>query len=420
MDILKELNDRGLLYQISHPDLLAERLKEGKSIILYVGFDPTADSLHIGSLLPILVLRRFQIAGHKPIALVGGGTGMIGDPSGKAGERKLNQLETVLEWSDKLKTQLEHFLDFETTDNPAIMANNYEWLNRLSLIDFLRDIGKHFNIAYMIAKDSVKSRLETGISFTEFTYMLLQSYDFLNLFKKYNCELQVGGSDQWGNITAGVELIRKIENRQAYGVTHPLVEKADGTKFGKTEEGTIWLDANRTSPYRFYQFWINSDDRDVIKYLKYFTFLTIDEINEIEAEFKENPGKRLAQQQLASEVTRLVHGDAAFQSVQKISEALFYGNIKELSARELSDAFEGIPSFEISGTMDRNIVNILSEFKICPSKRQAREDVKNGAVYINGERNQSLDRVLEKSDLLHGKHIVIRKGKKKYFLISWK
>ena len=283
MDIFRELQDRGLVYQHTDELALRKRLEEGP-ITLYCGFDPTADSLHIGSLLPILVLKRFQLAGHKPIALVGGGTGLIGDPSGKASERTLNPKEVVEQWARKIKDQLGHFLDFETKESPAIVANNYDWLGSLQVIEFLRDIGKNFPLGTMLAKDSVEARMSKGISYTEFSYMILQSYDYLKLNEVYGCEMQVGGSDQWGNITAGIDLIRRtsvIKCKEMYGLTMPLVTKSDGIKFGKTESGTVWLDAEKTSPYKFYQFWMNTDDRDVVKFLKYFTFLSIGEIQRI-------------------------------------------------------------------------------------------------------------------------------------------
>lgn len=290
----EELKARGLVYQVTDEEALQKQLNE-ESVKLYIGFDPTADSLHIGHLLPILMLRRFQQNGHVPIALVGGGTGMIGDPSFKDAERSLNTLDTVKAWSESIKGQLSRFIDFEDEKNPAILANNYDWLGELSLIDFLRDVGKNFTINYMMSKESVKRRIETGISYTEFAYQLLQAYDFLKLYETEGCLLQLGGSDQWGNITSGIELLRREQEVQGFGLTMPLITKADGTKFGKTEGNAVWLDAEKTSPYEFYQFWINTDDRDVVKFLKYFTFLTLDEIATIEEEFTANPGQRLAQ-----------------------------------------------------------------------------------------------------------------------------
>ncbi|HZI95846.1 MAG TPA: tyrosine--tRNA ligase, partial [Candidatus Paceibacterota bacterium] len=323
MDILDDLKFRGLINQASNLDGLRKEINKGK-ISLYCGFDPTADSLHIGNLVPILTLKRLQIAGHQPIALVGGGTGLIGDPSGKKEERVLNPDEVVEKWSNACKTQLEQFLDFKSKDNPALMANNYDWLGKIKAIDFLRDIGKYFTVSYMLAKESVKARLESGISFTEFNYMVLQAYDFLNLFEKYNCKLQIGGSDQWGNITAGIDLIKKKEGGEVYGLTVPLVSKADGTKFGKTETGTIWLDSKKTTPYQFYQFWINADDKDVIQYLKYFTFLSKEEIENLEKKVQKNPEERESQKVLANKVTSLVHGEKISEFAEKISQKLFY------------------------------------------------------------------------------------------------
>lgn len=395
-----------------------EKLLSEEKIKLYCGFDPTADSLHIGHLLPILMLKRFQEAGHHPIALVGGGTGLIGDPSGKKAERSLNEKEVVKEWSNRIKEQLSRFLDFESDENPAMIANNYEWLGSLDVIQFLRDIGKNFGLNYMLAKETVQSRIETGISFTEFSYMILQSYDFLKLYQTQNCKLQIGGSDQWGNITAGLELIRKTEeDAKAYGLTLPLVTKADGTKFGKTEGGAVWLDKEKTTPYEFYQFWINTDDRDVIKYLKYFTFLSKEEIEELEQEVQTAPEKRAAQKRLAEEVTKLVHGEEALKQAIKISQALFSGSIQQLSAEEIRQGFKDVPSFELKEE-GIGLIDLLVQAKISPSKRQAREDISNGAIYINGERQQKLEYVISEKDKIEGQFTVIRRGKKKYFLIK--
>lgn len=418
MNILQDLEFRGLINQQTDEKGLSELLNS-ESVRLYCGFDPTADSLHIGHLLPVLILRRFQQAGHQPIALVGGGTGLIGDPSGKKAERTLNEKETVAMFSDRIKGQLSRFLDFENGDNQAVIANNYDWIGSLDVITFLRDIGKNFGINYMMAKDSVQSRIESGISFTEFSYMILQSYDFLNLYKTYNCKLQIGGSDQWGNITAGLELIRKSEeDAKAFGLTVPLVTKADGTKFGKTEGGAVWLDAEKTSPYEFYQFWINTDDRDVVKYLKYFTFLSHEEITALEASANEAPEKREAHKALAGEMTELVHGKAALEQAIRISQALFNGNIAELTAGEIKEGFKDVPSYNHSGE-EVGLIDLLVESKISPSKRQAREDVTNGAIYINGERIQDLQKVMTEADRIEGQFTVIRRGKKKYTLIQY-
>ncbi|ADF41620.1 MULTISPECIES: tyrosine--tRNA ligase [Priestia] len=418
MDILQDLEFRGLINQQTDEKGLSELLSK-ESVRLYCGFDPTADSLHIGHMLPVLILRRFQQAGHQPIALVGGGTGLIGDPSGKKAERTLNEKETVAMFSERIKGQLSRFLDFEEGENAAVIANNYDWIGSLDVITFLRDIGKNFGINYMMAKDSVQSRIESGISFTEFSYMILQSYDFLNLYQTYNCKLQIGGSDQWGNITAGLELIRKSEeDAKAFGLTVPLVTKADGTKFGKTEGGAIWLDPEKTSPYEFYQFWINTDDRDVIKYLKYFTFLSHEEINELAASAKEAPEKREAQKALAAAMTTLVHGEEALEQAIRISQALFSGSISELTAEEIKQGFKDVPSYTHTGE-DIGLIDLLVESKISPSKRQAREDISNGAIYLNGEREQDLQKTVGAEDRIEGQFTVIRRGKKKYTLIQY-
>lgn len=419
MDVIQDLAFRGLINQVTDEEGLQNFLQNEK-IKLYCGFDPTADSLHIGHLVGVLTLRRFQLAGHQPIALVGGATGLIGDPSGKKAERTLNPKEVVEQYSNSIKEQLSRFLDFEAKENPAQIANNYDWIGNLDLISFLRDIGKSFGLNYMLAKDSVQSRLDAGISFTEFSYMILQSYDFLKLYENEGCRLQIGGSDQWGNITAGLELIRKtVDDAKAFGLTIPLVTKADGTKFGKTEGGTIWLDKEKTSPYEFYQFWINTDDRDVVRYLKYFTFLSKEEIEQIEAEMQEAPEKRLGQKTLAEEVTKLVHGDAAFEQAVKISTALFSGSISELTADEIKQGFKDVPSYEYAGEAEVGLVDLLVMSKISPSKRQAREDISNGAIYVNGERFQDINAVLTETNRIEGEFTVIRRGKKKYFLIKY-
>ncbi|MHC5226651.1 tyrosine--tRNA ligase [Enterococcus sp. LJL99] len=417
-DFFNELKERGLIHQVTDEAALTKQLNE-ESVKLYIGFDPTADSLHIGHLLPILMLRRFQLNGHVPIALVGGGTGMIGDPSFKDAERSLNTLDTVKEWSLSIKNQLSRFIDFEDQTNPAILANNYDWLGEISLIDFLRDVGKNFTINYMMSKESVKRRIETGISYTEFAYQLLQAYDFLKLYETQGCLLQLGGSDQWGNITSGIELLRREQEVQGFGLTMPLITKADGTKFGKTEGNAVWLDAEKTSPYEFYQFWINTDDRDAIKFLKYFTFLSVEEIAKIEQEFNEAPEKRLAQKALAKEVTSLVHGAEAYDQAVRISEALFSGNIKGLSSAEIIQGFKTVPSYTVTAEDSLNIVNILVASGIEASKRQAREDIQNGAIYVNGERLE--DTAIELSDehKIEGQFTVIRRGKKKYFLLKF-
>ena len=416
-DLFQELKERGLVYQTTDEDALVKHLNE-ESVKLYVGFDPTADSLHIGHLLPILMLRRFQQHGHVPIALVGGGTGMIGDPSFKDQERQLNTLETVQNWSQSIKNQLSRFIDFDNEENPAIIANNYEWLGKLSMIDFLRDVGKNFTINYMMSKESVKRRIETGISYTEFAYQLLQAYDFLKLYDNYGCLLQLGGSDQWGNITSGIELMRRERDVQGFALTMPLITKADGTKFGKSEGNAVWLDAEKTTPYEFYQFWINTDDRDVIKFLKYFTFLSLDEIAEIEKEFTAAPETRVAQKALAKEMTTLVHGKEAYEQAVHISQALFSGNIKELSVSEIKQGFKGVPSYIVPQDADLKLLEVLVASGLVQSKRQAREDLQNGAIYINGDRVQDLEYQLSDKDKI-GDIVVLRRGKKKYFLLQF-
>lgn len=417
-DFFQELKDRGLVFQTTDEAALEKQLNE-ESVKLYVGFDPTADSLHIGHLLPILMLRRFQLQGHVPIALVGGGTGMIGDPSFKDQERQLNTLSIVKEWSQSIKDQLSRFIDFDDEKAPAVLANNYDWLGSISLIDFLRDVGKNFTINYMMSKESVKRRIESGISYTEFAYQLLQAYDFLKLYENHGCLLQLGGSDQWGNITSGIELLRREKEVQGFGLTMPLITKADGTKFGKTEGNAVWLDPEKTTPYEFYQFWINTDDRDVIKFLKYFTFLSLTEIAAIEQEFTAAPESRVAQKALAKEVTTLVHGEEKYRQAVHISQALFSGELKTLSSEEISQGFKGVPSYEITTEDGSQLLDLLVVSKIVSSRRQAREDLQNGAIYVNGDRIQSVDYELREEDKLSGKHTIIRRGKKKYFLFTF-
>ncbi len=419
MDILDDLKFRGLINQASNLDGLRKEMNKGM-ISLYCGFDPTADSLHIGHLLPILILKRFQEAGHQPIALVGGGTGLIGDPSGKKEERMLNPQETVEKWSQELKIQLEQFLDFKSKNNPALIANNYDWLGKIKAIDFLRDIGKYFTVSYMLAKESVKARLESGISFTEFNYMVLQAYDFLNLFEKYNCKLQIGGSDQWGNITAGIDLIKKKTEKEAYGLTVPLAAKADGAKFGKTETGTIWLDAKKTTPYQFYQFWINTDDRDVIQYLKFFTFLSKQEIEDLEKKVQKNPEKREAQKTLANNITSLIHGEEAIVTAEKISQKLFYDDIKDFSEKELQMIFESSSPITLQNINEIGLIDLLVEAKVCLSKRQAREDIQNKIIFINGSIYNNAQQTIKKSNSFFDKYLVVKKGKKSYYFVLWK
>lgn len=418
MELLQDLAWRGIIYQQTDEEGIKDALGKEK-ISLYCGVDPTADSMHIGHLLPFLTLRRFQEHGHRPIVLVGGATGLIGDPSGKSEERKLLTLETVQDNVAGIKKQLESIFEFDG-ENGAIMVNNYDWAGSMDIVTFLRDIGKHIGVNYMLAKDTIASRLETGISFTEFTYTILQALDFLHLYENQNCRLQIGGSDQWGNITSGLELIRKMqpEGSKAFGLTIPLVTKADGTKFGKSESGAVWLDPEKTTPYEFYQFWINTADADVVKYLKYFTFLSHEEIEQLEASVQEEPHLRKAQKALAEEMTRLIHGEESLHQAIKISAALFSGDVKNLSASEIKQGFKDVPFFNAS-EVDGNLVDLLVTAKISPSKRQAREDITNGAISINGEKITDAAYSLLESDRIEGQFTIIRRGKKKYTLIKY-
>ena len=417
MDLLKDLAWRGIIYQQTDEEGLKDSLNKGQ-ISLYCGVDPTADSMHIGHLLPFLTLRRFQQHGHRPIVLVGGATGLIGDPSGKSEERKLLTLETVQDNVAGIKKQLESIFEFEG-ENGAIMVNNYDWAGSMDVVTFLRDIGKHIGVNYMLAKDTIASRLETGISFTEFTYTILQAMDFLHLYEHHNCKLQIGGSDQWGNITSGLELIRKVqpEGSKAFGLTIPLVTKADGTKFGKTESGAVWLDPDKTTPYEFYQFWINTADADVVKYLKIFTFLSHEEIEQLEKAVQEEPHLRKAQKVLAEELTRLIHGEDSLQQAIKISQALFSGDVSSLSAAEIAQGFKDVPAY--TSQEEENLVDLLVAAKISPSKRQAREDIANGAVSVNGEKITDSAYALTETDRIEGQFTIIRRGKKKYTLINY-
>lgn len=419
MELLKDMEWRGIIYQETDEEALKEVLNKEK-ISLYCGVDPTADSLHIGHLLPFLTLRRFQAHGHRPIVLVGGATGLIGDPSGKSEERNLQTLEAVQHNAACIQKQLEKVFDF-AGENGAILVNNYDWAGSMDVVTFLRDIGKHIGVNYMLAKDTIANRLETGISFTEFTYTILQAMDFLHLFKDHNCRLQIGGSDQWGNITTGLELIRKMvpEGGKAFGLTIPLVTKADGTKFGKTESGAVWLDPEKTSPYEFYQFWINTSDADVVKYLKFFTFLGHEEIERLEKAVQEEAHLRKAQKALAEEMTRLIHGEESLQQAIKISAALFSGDVKNLSAAEIKQGFKDVPSYEAAGETETNLVDLLVAAKISPSKRQAREDIANGAISLNGGRITETGYVMEDVDRIEGQYTIIRRGKKKYCLIKY-
>lgn len=416
--LLEELQWRGLIYQQTDEQGIEDLLNK-EQVTLYCGADPTADSLHIGHLLPFMTLRRFQEHGHRPIVLIGGGTGMIGDPSGKSEERVLQTEDQVAKNVEGLSAQMHKLFEFGT-DKGAVLVNNRDWLSQISLISFLRDYGKHVGVNYMLGKDSIQSRLENGISYTEFTYTILQAIDFGHLNRELNCKIQVGGSDQWGNITSGIELMRRMYGQtEAYGLTIPLVTKSDGKKFGKSESGAVWLDAEKTTPYEFYQFWINQSDEDVIKFLKYFTFLSKEDINRLEQSRDEAPHLREAQKALAENVTEFIHGKEALDDAIRISEALFKGDLKSLSSKDIKTGFKEVPQVEVSKATT-NIIDVLIESGIASSKRQAREDVNNGAIYINGEREQSVDHNLTDEDKFDNEFTIIRRGKKKYFMVNYK
>jgi len=429
--IIQDLQSRGLIAQTTDIEALDALLNEQK-ISLYCGFDPTADSLHIGHLLPVLALRRFQQAGHTPIALVGGATGMIGDPSFKAAERSLNSAETVAGWVESIRNQLTPFLSFDG-DNAAIMANNADWFGSMNCLDFLRDIGKHFSVNAMLNKESVKQRIErddVGISFTEFAYSLLQGYDFAELNKRHGAVLEIGGSDQWGNITAGIDLTRRLNQKQVFGLTLPLVTKSDGTKFGKTEGGAVWLNAKKTSPYQFYQFWLKVADADVYKFLKYFTFLSIEEIDAIEAKDKASGTKPEAQRILAEEMTRLIHGEEALAAAQRISESLFDEDQSSLTESDFEQlALDGLPTFEVSESL--NVVETLVKTGLASSNKEARGFVNSKAVLLNGKPAEANNpnHAAEKPDDAYmltdehkrfGKYTIVRRGKRNHALLVWK
>lgn len=431
MSVIKDLQSRGLIAQTTDIEALDALLNEQK-ISLYCGFDPTADSLHIGHLLPVLALRRFQQAGHTPIALVGGATGMIGDPSFKATERSLNSAETVAGWVESIRNQLTPFLSFEG-DNAAIMANNADWFGSMNCLDFLRDIGKHFSVNAMLNKESVKQRIErddVGISFTEFAYSLLQGYDFAELNKRHGAVLEIGGSDQWGNITAGIDLTRRLNQKQVFGLTLPLVTKSDGTKFGKTEGGAVWLNAKKTSPYQFYQFWLKVADADVYKFLKYFTFLSIEEIDAIEAKDKASGTKPEAQRILAEEMTCLIHGEEALAAAQRISESLFAEDQSHLTESDFEQlALDGLPTFEVSESL--NVVETLVKTGLASSNKEARGFVNSKAVLLNGKPAEANNpnHAAEKPDDAYmltdehkrfGKYTIVRRGKRNHALLVWK
>lgn len=422
--LIADLKSRELIYQMTGEEAIGEWLDSGPQT-LYCGFDPTADSLHIGSLVPLLTLRRFQEAGHKPIAVVGGATGLIGDPSFKAAERQLNTPDVVAGWTAKIREQVSQFIDFDA-ENAAQVVNNLDWTQGMDVLDFLRDVGKHFSVNAMVAKESVKQRIEregAGISFTEFTYMILQSFDFAELYQRYGCGLQIGGSDQWGNITGGIDLTRRRYGGQVYGMTLPLVTKSDGTKFGKTETGTIWLDPKRTSPYAFYQFWLNTADADVYRFLRYFTFLPVAEIALIEAADARREGRPEAQGILAAEVTRLVHGDEGLAAAKRITDALFSGDIQQLSAADLEQLQQdGLPSSPIDrSVMPDTLTQFLTESGMVNSGKQVKDALGRGAVLVNGnplalEMNATPADCFPREAALHDRFFVVRLGKKKYHL----
>jgi tyrosyl-tRNA synthetase len=417
MDLYGELEWRGLVYDAT--DGLREVLARDK-VTAYIGFDPTAASLHVGSLLTVMGLARLQRFGHSPIAIVGGGTGMIGDPSGKSQERVLLTLDKVDENLAGIKSQLERFLDFECRGNPARVINNAEWLATVDVLGFLRDTGKHFTVSYMLQKESVHRRLESeeGISYTEFSYLLLQARDFLELFDRYGCTVQMGGSDQWGNITAGIELIRKVRGKKAHGLVWPLMTTAAGTKFGKTEAGTIWLDPRLTKPYEFYQFWLNSEDRDAVNYLKSFTFLAQDRIRELEELTAKEPERRHAQRELAQQVTRLVHGEDAVRQAETAAHALFSGDVSGMSVKDLLEIFPNVPSFTTAFAREGwPIVELLAAAGVTGSKSEATRLIRSGGIYLNSERVTDEKRQLLPEEAVEGQLFVVRKGKRENFLI---
>jgi tyrosyl-tRNA synthetase len=421
-DIISDMRNRGLVSQLAGGDDLISHVT-GASRTVYCGFDPTAESLHIGHLVPLLALKRFQEAGHTPIALVGGATGMIGDPSFKTAERQLNSAEVIEKWVDRIKSQVGQFLDFDCGDNSAIVVNNLDWTKDYDVLSFLRDIGKHFSVNAMIQKESVKQRIsrdDAGISFTEFTYMILQSNDFAQLNKRYGCTIQVGGSDQWGNITGGIDLTRRLNQQQVYGVTTPLVTKSDGTKFGKTESGAVWITPDKTSPYAFYQFWLNTADADVYHYLKYYTFLSLEEIEAIQASDASSNTKPEAQGILATEVTRTVHGADGLQAATRISQALFSGDILSLTQADLEQLeLDGLPSTSLT---DRpyTVVEALVATGLAKSNRVAREFIGSSAVSLNGVPVTSIDLELAPNFALEGKYCVLKRGKKLFHLVKIK
>ncbi len=423
-DLYSDLAWRGLIHQTTDEQQLGKWLME-KSRTVYAGFDPTADSLHVGHMLGLSTLRRFQRAGHRPIAVVGGATGMIGDPSGKSEERKLLSLEELRANVAAIETQMTSFLEFGKSATSALLVNNFDWMSRFSYLDFLRDVGKNFPVNVMLAKDSVRARLErsdVGLSFTEFSYMLLQAYDFVHLHDHHSCELQVGGSDQWGNITAGIDLARRMRGAQLYGLTWPLLTKSDGSKMGKTESGAVWLSPRRTSPYQFYQYWINVDDADADKCLRFFTDLGREEIEALDAARRESPEARQSQRRLAEEITRLVHGESGLTKARRASEILFGAEISELSDLELGEIFADVPSQTLPrSTLAAGLtaIDALVSAGLSKSKGEARRTIEQGGGYVNNRRIDSIERRLNESDLASETVLVLRAGKKKYALLRF-
>ncbi len=419
-ELLADLEWRGLIAQSTDREALLEQLNGG-STAFYIGFDPTAPSLHLGNLVVLLVMRRFQLAGHKPLPLVGGATGLVGDPSGKNEERSLNEVEIVEQWVGRIRNQLSKFLDFESTTNAAVMTNNLDWTKPVSALDFLRDIGKHFSVNQMLSKDSVSSRLEAGgISYTEFSYQVLQAFDFLELYRRFGCKVQLGGSDQWGNIVAGLDLIRKVEGGSAHCLTIPLLMKSDGTKFGKTAGGSVWLDPEMTSPYAFYQFWLNSEDADVPKYLKVFSFKSHSEIEELISAHESNPGKREAHRALAREMTTLVHGEGECEAAEKAAKALFgQAELSELDERTLASALSQLPRTTVqAGAPLPTWVDLLAATGLVESKSAARRIVKEGGAYLNNEKVPSEEFSPAPESLLFGRFLLLRKGKRDLAMVE--
>ena len=423
MNVIDELKWRGLIADCTDLDGVTKLLSE-KKVTLYCGFDPTADSLHVGNLIPLLTLRRFQLMGHHVLALAGGATGSIGDPSGRTTERQLLTYETLAHNVACVKEQLSRFLDFKGSENPARLVDNATWMSKFSFLDFLRDVGKHFSVNTMLAKESVKTRMqsESGITYTEFSYMLLQAYDFCHLNKEFGCELEIGGSDQWGNITAGMDLGKKMSGITLYGLTLPLLTNADGTKFGKSLGGAIYLDPNKTSVYRFYQFWVRVDDRDVIKLLKFYTFLPKEQIEELAKQHEEKPEARTAHKTLAYEMTKLIHGEEATQDAIRASEILFGGSVEGISERNFQDVAAEVPTTEIPASElagdGKSLLELLVRTGLCPSKGQARKDVDAGGIYLANIRENNVQRMVAEKDLMFGKYLLLRKGKRNYAILK--